>query len=380
MKTLKKIFRALIGALSLFYRIAVYTGKKTCDTVSLWYSRRSKKVKRCFIASVILLVALFAAERAYNYYDRNYGRYYWDRSLSENITLHSFADDKYRVYDEVNGDYKTDKIDWLVSSSYNDTLAIYAQDGKRGYINIHNGEIAVDAKKNNYTKGWVFSDSVAAVMQDNKIGFIDTKGNIVLPFEFDYSHLCKMWDFGYVFHNGLCAMTDKEGKLGLIDKSGNWIIEPEYDEIWKPHSNGYRVIIKDGMYGVIDSRGKTVHPTEYYYIEFTDNSFILTQNGRKWEVDFEGNTITPFLYNYTEYLYYPLPSDDECETTQVLSDYAKYYVIDRCGILNRMTGEIITNADYDEINMLSEHIFEVSSYNSNCSYLIDNKGKIIVKE
>ena len=60
-------------------------------------------------------------------------------------------------------------------------------------------------------------------------------------------------------------MTNANGELGLIDKSGNWVVEPYYDEIWLPHTSGYRVIVKDNKHGVLDSNCAVVYPAEYGY-------------------------------------------------------------------------------------------------------------------
>ncbi len=80
-------------------------------------------------------------------------------------------------------------------------------------------------------------------MKNGKIGSINAKNEVVITFLFDYPDKCRMWDFGYLFHDGYCIMTNKDGDLGLIDKNGNWVIEPAYDEIWAPHESGYRIIV-----------------------------------------------------------------------------------------------------------------------------------------
>ncbi|MBQ8695615.1 MAG: WG repeat-containing protein, partial [Bacteroidaceae bacterium] len=65
----------------------------------------------------------------------------------------------------------TPKIDWVRYGS--DSIAVYALNGKRGFLNRYTGEIIIDAEKNRYSKAWVFSEGVAAVMKDEMIGFID---------------------------------------------------------------------------------------------------------------------------------------------------------------------------------------------------------------
>jgi hypothetical protein len=87
-------------------------------------------------------------------------------------------------------------------------LAVYALPDKRGYINVNTGRIVIDAKTNDYQKAWVFSDGLAAVMRDGKIGFINEKNEVVIPFEFLYSSKCRC----YKFENGHCVVQTRTVK------------------------------------------------------------------------------------------------------------------------------------------------------------------------
>ena len=55
----------------------------------------------------------------------------------------------------------------------------------------------------------------------------------------------------------------------------------------------------------------------------------------------------------------------------------KYEVMDRYGIMNRITGEPITPAIYSEINMLSNDLFEVQEYDRYEWYLLDTNGNVV---
>ncbi len=173
------------------------------------------------IGSILILISVgIAFLVTYAYYDSNYGKSYWgEKVLSKSIEAHYFMDGKYRVYNRCLGEHTTPKLNWVSDASDNDSLAVYAVPYKRGYINVNTGRIVIDAEANNYCKAWVFSEGLAAVMKEDKIGFINANNEVVIPFQFDYSDECRMYDFGYLFHNGYCIMTN--GNLGLIDKSGN---------------------------------------------------------------------------------------------------------------------------------------------------------------
>ena len=64
-----------------------------------------------------------------------------------------------------------------------------------------------------------FSDSLAMSIKDNKVGFIDFKGNQVIPNKFDDANC---FVFGY-------APVSLAGKWGIIDRKGKFIVEPAYD-------------------------------------------------------------------------------------------------------------------------------------------------------
>ena len=380
MKRLTQIFQALLGVVALIFTAIIAFGRLSWRTIRNWWKNRSKWLRRLIVAIFIIVPVGFAALVAYALYEDEYGRDYYDRRLSDNITLHSFSDNKWRVYDKQTGEYTTDKINWLSEVPENDSLAVYALPNKRGYINVNTGRIVIDAESNDYRKAWVFFDGLAAVMKDDKIGFINANNEVVIPFQFDYTDKCRMWEFGYVFHNGYCAMPNADGDLGLIDKSGNWVVEPAYDEIWAPHTSGYRVVIKDAKHGILDAAGNVVYPAAYGHVTIVNDGFELTNGGRQWKVDFEGNITQPFMFDDTYYLKYPI-GYDECGDMQfVLADYVKYEIGNCYGIMNRLTGEPITTAIYSEIYMISPHLFEVQAYNSSQRFLLDTKGNIVSKK
>ena len=381
MKRLTQIFQALLGVVALILTAIVAFGRLAWRTIRNWWKKRSKWLRRSIVTLLILIPVGFVSLIAYAYYDSEYGKSCWnEKVLSQKIEAHYFRDGKYRVYNRCTGEYTTPKLNWVSDAPKTDSLAVYALPNKRGYINVNTGRIVIDAEANSYRKAWVFSDGLAAVMRDGKIGFINAKNEVVIPFQFDYTDKCRMYDFGYVFHNGYCAMTDADGDLGLIDKSGNWVVEPAYDEIWAPHKSGYRVIVKDNKHGVLNADCAVVYPAEYGYINILSDGFVLTKGGKQWQVDFEGNTVQPFMFDNTYYLNYPNGYDSCGDLTYEFADFVKYEVMNSYGIMNRITGEPITPAIYSDINMLSKNLFEVQEYDSYDWYLLDTKGNVVSKK
>ena len=66
-------------------------------------------------------------------------------------------------------------------------------------------------------------------MQKNgHIGFINRKGEVVIPFRYPY-HGNPLSEF--IFKNGHCVVADTTGKCGIINRKGEWTIQPKYDNI-----------------------------------------------------------------------------------------------------------------------------------------------------
>lgn len=116
------------------------------------------------------------------------------------------------------------KFDWT-SSSPNDSLGVFCSDGKRGYYNSYTGKIVVPAQ---YRRAWIFSEGLAGVQKNGHIGFINRKGEVVIPFRYPY-HGNPLSSF--VFDNGHCIVADTTGKCGVINRKGDWVIQPKYDNI-----------------------------------------------------------------------------------------------------------------------------------------------------
>lgn len=373
MKTLSKIFQDLLGVLALTFAGLVAGGRLVWRKIRNRWKRASKWVRRTIVVSFLLIAAAFAALVAYAIYDDAKGRWYVDATLSKDVVVYYYADDTYRVYNTSTEKYKTPRISWVVSAAENDSLGVYAIGDRRGFINTKTGDVVIDAKANDYEKAWVFSDGLAAVMKDGKVGFINVDNELVIPFQFDYSS--NRWgDTGYLFHDGYCVMTNKDGKFGLIDISGNWVVEPEYDELWNAHKTGNRIVVNDGKHGVLDSCGNVVYPTEYFYIDVLSDGFVLTKDGKKWQVDLEGNVVNPFLFDGSRYIEYPISYSDNNGVEYALSDYMEYYVNSNSGIMNRITGKPITPALYDDVYMMSDKLFKVQDAETYDWYIIDING------
>ena len=108
-----------------------------------------------------------------------------------------------------------------------------------------------------------FQEGLARVSKDDKFGFINTSGDIVIPIEYEVI-------FNYQ-SSGSTVWTwlRKDGNEGLLDSTGNYIIPPIYDSLFgdSPANfcEGVIPVQKDGKWGYVDTNGYEVIPPKLDY-------------------------------------------------------------------------------------------------------------------
>lgn len=172
--------------------------------------------------------------------------------LNDDLIAFRSGDGKVTIKDATTGKVtiKDIKLDWT-QSSRNDSLAVFCSEGKRGYYNMYTGEIAVPAQ---YRRAWVFSEGLAGVQRNGKIGFINRKGDVVIDFLFPY-HGNPLSEF--VFKDGHCVVADTSGHCGVINNLGEWLIDPDYDCV--STYKEYAIVTKAGVTMQMGYDGKVMN-------------------------------------------------------------------------------------------------------------------------
>lgn len=114
-----------------------------------------------------------------------------------------------------------------------------------------------------FAHAFPFSEGLAAVVKDDKIGFIDRNGSFVIEPAFDGRQAPSMESGLYVFREGR-ALFRQDGKYGFLDKSGNVAVEAKYDRAF-PFSEGLAAVVLGDRLGYIDRNGAVVVPLRYHY-------------------------------------------------------------------------------------------------------------------
>lgn len=114
-----------------------------------------------------------------------------------------------------------------------------------------------------YDKVSELSDGMSRVTVNNKFGFIDSSGKLVINMIYDNAE---------DFHEGLAAISKGgqwnedgeyiEGKWGFIDKTGKVIVPIIYDKVCD-FNEGYAAVTKDNKLGFVNKSGDIVIPLSY---------------------------------------------------------------------------------------------------------------------
>lgn len=336
-----------------------------------------KVIKRIFASCITILAVLITCCAVYSFlYEIVYKElvrpltsdYAWEtRYIGNNIAFKSmlYSDDN-RIYDMNTGDVLLDEVDWVVTSSDNDSLAVFARKGKRGYINRFTGEIVIPET---YSRAWVFSEGLAAVEKDGELLFIDHSGKVVIDKDFQvYSDNPR-----YAFQKGYCIiMNPVNGKMGLIDRNGNWALEAVYDNMF--NNEGFWQVEKDGCTGLYTADMELMFPVENTAIFICDNCIEVRHAdhiARRY--DYEGNVVVDFVIDDVSNMQYEttelrndldtsvdMGADNKiygvanCQRYMVQS--RNYYEPDYYGLLDR-SGKIITLPIYTSIEAIGNDLY-----------------------
>ena len=145
-----------------------------------------------------------------------------------------------------------------------------------------------------------FSEGLLTVKKDGKWGVIDKQGNTAIPFKYDYPVIGS-------FHDGLASFSSG-GKSGFINSSGEVVIPPQYNRV-DDFTEGYAIVANnnpasqdgDRLYGVVDTQGNLIVPIQYGYISrFREGMACVSDKpfgrGNYGFVNTSGNLIVPIQY------------------------------------------------------------------------------------
>jgi len=174
-------------------------------------------------------------------------------------------------------------------------ILVIKQGKKYGFYTIYGDKIS-DAKYDSYKN--YSKDGLIAVCEKKQWGFINTKGEQVIPPQF--------MDV-YGFNEGLAPV--KVGKQwGFIDTNGQFVIPAQYKNA-KNFNDGLAPIVMEKRWGYIDTTGKQIIEDQYSEAQIFSEELAAVKSSGKWVyIDKTGKekftapykTVTPFYGGLAE--------------------------------------------------------------------------------
>lgn len=128
------------------------------------------------------------------------------------------------------------------------------------------------------------------VKNNNQYGFIDKQQNLVIPYKFSYA---------YNFNDGL-ASVQIDNKHGFINTEGEFLISPKYF-FASNFKDGYSSVTLnlEQEHAVIDiNENFVVGPTKLDITVKEKNLLFVLEKGTIGYLDFNLNEVTPIIFNY----------------------------------------------------------------------------------
>jgi len=236
-----------------------------------------------------------------------------------------------------------------------DGLAIVKDNGLYGVINPR-GQFVVECK---YSKIYPFNEGFAAVLsKDNKVGFIDSYGEEIVPCKYDFDKYDK-----YRFSEGR-AYVLTGNRYGYIDVTGKVVIDFIYSAARDFH-DGFAIVSRpDVGYAFIDPQGKMIADMKAYssFEEYSEGLVGATKGKKQGFLDKTGKVAVPFDFS-SVYVF--------SEGLAFAKDGKKQMFIDK-------TGKAVINLKCDEMYAVVFRDGRACVEKDNLNGYIDRTGKVVI--
>lgn len=268
-------------------------------------------------------------------------------------------------------------LDYNWIGSFSEGLAPVSKQEKIGFID-KTGKLVIPCI---YNLEDPFNGGVAKVYLDGKWNYIDTSGKVLITIDYD--------DVGN-FSDDM-AWIRKGDKYGYIDKSGELVLPMIYDtynddyegitNLAHDFSEGLAAVGIDGKCGFIDKTGELVIPAIYdgnffhgewlsYIPTFHEGLARVKMEGVGWDgtwgcINTKGEVVIPFEYSHI----------GNGHTGHFCNGFASVGKGDKAGLIDK-NGNVIT-LDYYVISNFNGTLAYVELENQEDGAYIDKTGKVV---
>lgn len=271
--------RVLLAAISIFFMASILACRSIATPVADLFSEGLLAVKK---------------DERYGYIDAKGNKkieFYFDQAYAfkDGVALVKVGS-KWNLIDKKGNKVFEDDYAYLERDVETD-LIWFVKDDKLGLMNKAGKVLAdaiydVDKSGSTYYVYANFSEGLARVSNGTTYGYIDEKGNVVIPLTYD--------DAGY-FHEGL-AYVKSSGKYGYINSKGVVVIGLTYDDADSFNAHGQAVIELGDYVKLIDKKGKVIIDSQD---DITDvgNFYVCAKDGVVTLVDTKGTVVGSDTYD-----------------------------------------------------------------------------------
>lgn len=243
--------------------------------------------------------------------------------------------------------------DWWDGGEANEVIV--EKKGLLGYLESHTYAQIIDCK---YDRASIFVDGVACVQHDNQYDLINMSGQVL---QSNISECMTVPYGGYV-------ITERGGMMGLIDLQGKQILPHQYDEVLSTEMKHMYIVKKEGMWAIYHAKERNTVSAWYNDMQL---SGVSEDRGRlTMEQCYHYDGIWPIVVRRGKK--YGLLNNTGDEVFACIADQLQvsYYYKDRAivsingkyGLVNRLTGQMITMMEYDVIHAVHILDYDVVSF------------------
>lgn len=172
------------------------------------------------------------------------------------------------IYEEVQIAHSVGKYEWEIFNAVNN-------EGKIAFFD-NNGKQLTDFLYDEISPG---RDGLIPVLKGDKWGYIDVKGEIAIPLEFDYASSFSDGD----------AEVEVNGEWKFINKKGEFI-EKE-NPSYKVDGEKYTIIKEEDKYKLVKENGEVVADNNYATMSLYNDSIIASNEEVHLILDLKGNIL-----------------------------------------------------------------------------------------
>lgn len=205
-----------------------------------------------------------------------------------------------------------------------------------------------------------FSEGLAAVTFEDRLGYIDSNGKFVIPPLIEIDPLSLYREGTYQFVEGLARMMVNH-RWGYINTEGKYVIPPQFDGA-DNFADGLARVEMDNQYGYITKRGRFAIAPQYESAAryFSEGLAGVEIDHKYGFINRQGQVVIS-------------PQFDSADSFH--EELARITLRDKYGFINK-AGEIVIPADFDVAHSFSQGLARVR-IDGKYGY-IDSTGKVVI--